>query len=249
MKRFYAEVATGTDAGGYTVLLDGRPLRTPARRLLVLPSEALARAVAEEWRQQVDTVKPEVMRLTRLATTVVDLMPTRRADAVAEAAGFAGTELLCYRATSPARLIARQEAVWQPWLDWAERQYDARLLPVHGVMPETQPSTALNALLRAVERLDDWRLVGLHAAATVLGSLVLALALERGAIDLDRAFEAAFLDELFEVEEWGEDAERARRQARLRADLDAAARFLRLLGSREGSLHQAPVDGGDDARP
>jgi chaperone required for assembly of F1-ATPase len=143
--------------------------------------------------------------------------------------------------------MARQEALWQPWLDWAERQYDARLVPVHGVMPEAQPSAALNALGRAVERLDDWRLVGLHAATTVLGSLVLALALERGAIDLDRAFEAAFLDELFEVEEWGEDAERARRQARLRADLDAAARFLRLLNPQDGRLHQSPVDGGNDA--
>src|SRR5687768_5892728 len=120
------------------------------------------------------------MRLTRLATTVVDLMPARRGDAVAEAAGFAGTDLLCYRAASPASLVARQAAIWQPWLDWAEREFDARLAVAAGVMPVTQPETALRALRVPVERLDDWRLVGLHGATTQLGSLVLGLAVERG---------------------------------------------------------------------
>jgi chaperone required for assembly of F1-ATPase len=233
LKRFYAEVTTGADPAGSTVLLDGRPVRTPARRTLAVPTEPLAAAVADEWREQGETVDANSMRLTRLATTVVDLMPARRADAVAEAAGYAGTDLLCYRAASPASLAARQGAVWQPWLDWAERQHDARLVPASGVMPVAQPEPAVRSLRAAVERLDDWRLVGLHAATTLTGSLVLGLAVERGALGGDAAFEAALLDELFEIEQWGEDREQVLRHVRIRADLAAAERFLRLLPRQE----------------
>lgn len=229
MQRFYKDVAVGTEPSGFTVLLDGRPVRTPARHVLILPTQALAEAVAEEWRGQGETIAADGMRLTRLATTATDLMPTRREDAIQEAAGFAGTELLCYRASAPSALVARQAAGWQPWLDWAARQYDAQLLPADGVMPVEQPAPALKALHAAVARLNDWRLVGLHAATTALGSLILGLALERGAIDSERAFETAFLDELYEIEAWGEDAEQARRHERLRADIAAAERFLRLL--------------------
>ncbi len=229
VKRFYAEVTTAATSTGFAVLLDGRPVRTPARNPLTVPSEPLAEAVAAEWRGQGEQILADTMRLTRLATSVVDLMPTRRPDAVAEAAGYAGTDLLCYRATAPASLVERQARAWQPWLDWAERQYDARLHAFAGVMPTAQPETALRALTAAVERLSDWRLMGLHAAATLLGSLVLALALERGAITAGAAFGAGLLDELFEIEQWGEDAEQAQRHARLRADLEAAERFLNLV--------------------
>lgn len=229
MKRFYAAVAVGDAANGHAVLLDGRPVRTPARQQLILPVAALAAAVAAEWDAQGETIDADSMRLTRLATTTVDLMPARRQDAIDEAAGYAGTDLLCYRAATPASLTARQEAAWQPWLDWAERQYDARLLPAGGIMPVAQPEAALRALQAAVARLDDWRLVGLHAATTLLGSLVLGLALERGAADAATLFEVALLDELFEIAQWGPDPEQARRHARLRADLAAAERFLVLL--------------------
>jgi chaperone required for assembly of F1-ATPase len=229
LQRFYKDVAVGTEAAGFTVLLDSKPVRTPARHVLVLPSVALAEAVAEEWCQQGETLATDAMRLTRLATTATDLMPTRREDAIQEAAGFASTELLCYRAAAPGALVARQAAGWQPWLDWAGQQLDAHLVPANGVMPVEQPETALRAIRSAVAHLDDWRLVGLHAATTALGSVVLGLALERGAIDSGRAFETAFLDELYEIEEWGEDPEQTRRHARLRADVAAAERFLRLL--------------------
>jgi chaperone required for assembly of F1-ATPase len=229
LKRVYAQVSIGTDPAGSTVLLDGRPVRTPARRLLALPSSALAEAIAEEWRAQAGEIDAHSMRLTRLATTVVDLMPARRGDAVAEAAGYAGTELLCYRAERPTVLADRQEAAWQPWLDWAQRQFDAPLAVARGIMPVAQPEVALKALHAAVERLDDWRLVGVHAATTALGSLVLGLAVERGAVTAELALQAALLDELFEIERWGEDHEQTRRHERLRADLVAAERFLRLL--------------------
>lgn len=230
MKRFYEEVTVGPEDGAaFAVLLDGRPARTPGRRPLAVPTEALAAAVAEEWRAQGGTVATDGMRLTRLAATAVDLMPARRPDAIAEAAGYAATELLCYRAAAPRALADRQDAAWQPWLDWAARQHDAHLAVARGVMPVAQPEPALRALRAAVERLDDWRLVGLHAAVTTLGSLVLGLALERGAADPAAALDAALLDELFEIERWGEDSEQTRRHARLRADLTAAAGFLRLL--------------------
>jgi chaperone required for assembly of F1-ATPase len=229
LKRFYAQVTIGADPTGSTVLLDGRPVRTPARRLLALPSPALAEAIGEEWRAQAVEIDAHSMRLTRLATTVVDLMPARRGEAIAEAVGYAGTELLCYRAERPTVLADRQEAAWQPWLDWAQRQFDAPLLVARGIMPVAQPEVALKALRAAVERLDDWRLVGVHAATTVLGSLVLGLAVERGAVSAEQALRAALLDELFEIEQWGEDHEQTRRHERLRADLAAAERFLRLL--------------------
>jgi chaperone required for assembly of F1-ATPase len=229
VKRFYKDVAVGTEADGLTVLLDAKPVRTPARHVLILPTQALAEAVAEEWRQQGETLEPQGMRVTRLAITAIDLMPGRRGDAVEEVAGYAGTDLLCYRADHPANLVARQAAAWQPWLDWAEQQHDARLVPASGIMPVAQPEPALRALHAAVERLGDWRLVGLHAATTLLGSLVLGLAFERGAIDSEQAFTTALLDELFEMEQWGEDDEQIRRHARIRADLVAADRYLRLL--------------------
>jgi chaperone required for assembly of F1-ATPase len=230
MKRFYTAVDTAPEAAGHVVRLDARPVRTPQRNALALPTPALAEAVAEEWRAQGREVVPAAMPLTRLATTVLDLMPTRRGDAVAEAAGYAGTDLLCYRAAAPEVLARRQREAWQPWLDWAERQYDARLITTATVDPLPQPEAALNALRRAVERLDDWRLVGLHAAATLTGSLVLALALERRTLDAERAFETALLDELFEIERWGEEATQRQRHASLRREREAAERCLRLLG-------------------
>jgi chaperone required for assembly of F1-ATPase len=229
MKRFYTTAAVGEADGGWTVHLDGRPMRTPARNVLVMPTPALGGAVAAEWQAQETVIDTQAMRLTRLATTAVDLMPERRGDAIAEAADYAGTDLLCYRATSPASLAARQEAAWQPWLDWAERRFDARLLASAGVMPARQDEVALRSLRAAVERVDDWRLVGLHAATTATGSLVLGLAVEAGDLGAEAAFATSLLDELFEIEQWGEDAEQVARHARLHADLHATERFLALL--------------------
>ncbi len=229
MKQFYADADVGLAAGGRTVLLDGRPVRTPARRVLLLPSAPLAAAVAAEWQEQGEQIDSQAMRLTRLATTAVDLMPDRRDDAVAEASGYAATDLLCYRAASPATLAARQAATWQPWLDWAELRFDARLRAAAGVMPAPQDEVALRSLRAAVERLDDWRLVGLHAATTATGSLVLGLAIEAGELGADAALAASLLEELFEIEQWGEDPLQTARHERLRADLAAAERYLTLL--------------------
>jgi chaperone required for assembly of F1-ATPase len=188
MRRFWREVAVVAEARGYGLRLDDRPLRTPARHPLAVPTAPLA-----------------------------------------EAAGFAGTDLLCHRAAAPPELVARQHRLWQPWLDWAARRHDARLLPRIGVVTAPQPPESLRRLRAAVERLDEWRLVGLHAATTLTGSLVLALALEQGALDTDTAFATALLDELWTVERWGTEPEQQRRHTSLRRDLAAAERFLRLL--------------------
>jgi chaperone required for assembly of F1-ATPase len=229
LKRFYTQVATAGAADGHRVHLDGKPVRTPGRRLLAMPGAALAEAVAGEWRAQGETIDAARMPLTRLATTVVDLMPARREDAIAEAVGYAATDLLCYRAAEPPALVERQTALWQPWLDWASLELDATLLVTDDVTPLDQPAPALRSIELAVRRLDHWRLVGLHAATTLTGSVVLGLAMERGVLDAGAAFTAALLDELFEVERWGEEEIQQRRHAELRRDLEAAGRFLEEL--------------------
>ncbi len=229
MRRFYKEVAVRPEGGGHVALLDGRPILTPARRPVVVPRAALALTVAEEWRRQAEEVVPDAMPATRLATTAIDLMPGRRDDAILELVGYGETDLLCYRAAAPATLVALQERVWQPWLDWAERELDARLLVARSIEPLPQPETALRALRLVVEQQDDWRLVGLHAATTLMGSLVLGLAMARGRLGAAAGLEAALLDELFEIEQWGREAEQQRRHARLRRDLEAAEAFLRDL--------------------
>jgi len=226
MRRFYREVATAPAADGHRVLLDGRPVQTPGRRQLSAPSPGLAAAIAGEWRMQRETIVPATMPITRLASTAVDRMPTRRRDAIEEITAYAGTELLCYRAAEPEELVRRQEAVWQPLLDWAARVYGAPLVTTTTLAPAEQPPAALAGLRAPVERLDDWPLVGVHAATTALGSIVLGLALLEGRLDADAAVDASLLDELFEIERWGQDRETVRRHQALRRDVAAAGDFL-----------------------
>ncbi|MCX8100205.1 MAG: ATP12 family protein [Geminicoccaceae bacterium] len=232
MRRFYREVTVEPGEAPVAVLLDGRPLKTPARQALRLPTRPLAEAVAAEWAAQGEQITPPTMPLTRLAVTATDLMPARRADAIEEVVGYAATELLCYRAVSPADLAARQHERWQPWLDWLVATRGARLELVRSLDPCPQPEASLLALRAAVEAVADWPLVGLHAAVTATGSLVLGLALLDGALDAAEAFALAQLDELYQIERWGEEREQQRRHAALRRDLATAARFLRLLEGR-----------------
>ncbi len=226
MKRFYARVTVAPLAQGLGILLDGRPVRTPAGRPLALPAAPLAEAVAAEWRAQEERIVPARMPLTRLATTAIDLLPARRPDLLRETVDYAASDMLCYRAGEPQALAIRQHRAWQPWLDWAERTFGARLVVTEGVLPVAQPQASLRRLEAAAAALDDWRLVGLHAAVRLTGSLVLGLAIERGALDAAAAFELALLEELHEMEQWGEDEEQRRRQETIRCELEAAGRFL-----------------------
>ncbi|MEE9140604.1 MAG: ATP12 family protein [Alphaproteobacteria bacterium] len=228
MKRFYSMAEVAERNGGFTVVLDGRPVRTPAKASLSLPTRALAEAVAEEWRAQEEEIRPQSMRLMRLAVTAIDRVSRQRDAVIEEIAAYAATDLVCYRAEQPASLAARQQAAWQPLVDWAARRYDARLRVTAGLMPVQQPQAATGALRSAVAVLDDMMLTGLHNATAACGSAVIALALAEGRVGPDEAWELSLVDETFQVEQWGEDGEAARRHQALREDIASAARFMEL---------------------
>lgn len=229
MKRFYE--ATGIDAveGGFRVLLDGRPLKTPARQTLILPVDGLARAVAEEWQAQGDEIQPDLMPITRLATTAYDRMPKLRTAAVDEVADYAQTDLVCYRAAQPDALVEQQEAAWQPALDWMAARYDIAFEVTEALLPIAQPETTLQRVRGVIDAIDDWPLIGVHGATTSLGSVVLALALWHGRLDAGQAADASLVDALFEIEQWGEERDATKRHEALRRDVEGTARFLQHL--------------------
>jgi chaperone required for assembly of F1-ATPase len=229
MKRLYKSAGTVPAAGGHGVVLDGRLVKTPGKRDLVVPSAALAAAVAEEWDAQQGEIRRETMPLTRLAGAAIDRSAAQREAIVRQVAHYAGTDLVCYRASHPPALSARQQAVWQPLIDWAAERYDAPLMITNGVIPASQPAASLAAFAAAVAGQDDYALTALHAATAACGSLVIALALLEGRVDAGQAFATSQLDESFQIEAWGEDVEQARRRAALAADIEAAARFMALL--------------------
>jgi len=227
MKRFYKQATVAPAEGGYAVLLDGKLIRTPAKAGLVVKSRKLAEAMAEEWQTQGEEIDPVDLPLTRLAGTVIDLIEPRRAQIIAEIAKYATTDLLCYRAEGPHELASRQHAAWQGHLDWAGSRY-APLAVTRGIAPLEQAPEALEVYAAAVAAHDSMILAALYIATSVLGSLVLALALIEGRIDAEQAFAASQIDESFQIERWGEDAEAARRRAGIKDDIDLASRFVYL---------------------
>ena len=229
MRRVYQRVAVRAGDGGWTVALNERSLRTPAGALLMLPSERLASAIAAEWDAQGQVIDPASMPLFRLAATALDRTAPRRDLIVRDTANYAATDLVCYRAAAPPELVARQQAGWQPLLDWAAQRYDAALACTGGVLPAEQSPAALAAFATFVAAQDDFRLTALHALTAACGSLVIALAVLERRLDAAAAFTLSQLDETFQIESWGEDAEAAQRRTGLAADIDAAARFIALL--------------------
>jgi len=229
VKRFYTSAGVTEAPEGFGVALDGKPVRTPAKRPLAVPTRALAEAIAEEWLAQGETVDPKRLPLTRVASIALDLVAPRREAVVAEVLKYAGTDLVCYRAEQPAGLAARQHAAWQPLIDWAAQTFDAPLTATASILPVPQPPATLKAFETAVAAYDTHRLAALHLATAACGSLVVALALIEGRLDAEAAFATAELDESYEIERWGEDAEQARRRKGLREDIALAARFVALL--------------------
>ena len=230
-QRIYQEVAVAEREGGFGVTLDGRPLRTPGKAVLAVPVGALAEAVAAEWSAQEAQIDPKTMPLTALTCTALDLVVPRRAEVVGELAGYGASDALCYQVDRPDVLVARQEAVWRPLLDWATEELDAKLHVTTGMLAVAQPEVALEALYKAVEAHDDLALCALANAIKASGSLVVGLALSRGRLDAEGAFQAGELHESYQIELWGEDADSTRRRDSVRADLAAAERFLALIGS------------------
>lgn len=226
MKRFYKAVDVTPERG---ITLDGRPIRTPGRLALVLPGEALAEAVAEEWRGQGDEIQPHTMPLTGLANAAIERVSPDTASFARGLAVYGESELLCYRADSPPDLVARQSEEWDPILDWARSRYDASFVLVSGIMHQPQPSETLARLAEAVAARDAFELAALSPIVTISGSLVIALAILDDAITPETAFDKAHLDELWQAEQWGEDDLALDARAARRSDFLSACRFLDLL--------------------
>lgn len=226
-KRFWTEArAVPAAGGGFTVHLDGRPVRTPAKAPLILPTEALARHVAAEWDAQEGEVRPETMPATRMANSAIDKVAPQHAAVVDEVARYGGSDLLCYRAEAPAELAERQRA-WDPVLAWAAEELGAPLLVTAGVIPVAQPAGALARLRGHVAALPPAELAAMHDLVAISGSLVLGLAVGRRRMTGTEAFALSRIDEAYQAEKWGRDEEAAALEdKRLAAFLDAEAFFL-----------------------
>ena len=229
MKRFYKTVTTEKVDGGHAIRLDGRAVKTPARAELVLPTSALGLSVAAEWDAQEADIDPRAMPLTGLANTAIDRVAPDPAAFAQTLAAYGETDLVCYRADHPAELIGRQAECWDPLIDWAQQRYDIGFEIVHGIMHCAQPDETIERLSAAVRAYDPFQLAALQPLVTISGSLVISLALAEGEIDGRAAFDAAHLDELWQVEQWGEDELATQARVHRAADFRAAARFLALL--------------------
>jgi chaperone required for assembly of F1-ATPase len=231
MRRFYTTAETAPAEGGYSVRLDGRQPRSPQGQALILPTEALARLVAEEWAAQGENVLPVTMPATRLAWGALALGDEGvRAGAVARVASFAESDLVCYFADGPASLLERQERRWGAVIDWAEAALVASFHRTQGVIHQPQPPATIARIEALAAAEDAFGLAGLAAAAALFGSAILAFALSRGELTAEAAFELSRLDETFQEERWGVDAEAAARA-------DAMAKEALMLGAWFAALH------------
>ncbi len=234
MKRFWDRAEAAATDEGWSVLLDGKPLRLPGGATLVSPSHRLAQEVAAEWQTAGSDKGGETsfadLPLTRLAGTAQERVAPNPEPVALAISRYGESDLLCYRAEQPEALVRRQAELWQPWLDWAARTFGARLRATSGVVHVAQPPEALAALAAAVAAQPAWRLAGLAVAVPALGSLVLGLAVAKFALDAGEGYELSVLDEKFQAELWGEDAEASARRARIRAEVEMAGRFMSLVG-------------------
>ena len=229
MKRFWKGVAVAQEDGGWTVKLDERPLRTPARAPLLAPTKALANAIVEEWRSVEVDVDPCAMPLTGLANAAIDRVAPERQAFASGIAAYAEADLACYRSDWPPELVERQRAAWDPLLAWARRRYDVDFVTTSGLMHVPQPQATIEQLSHAIELLDAFRLAGLSSLVTIGGSLVAGLAVLEKAVTAEEAWEAVSVDERWQLEQWGADAEAQTALDNRRRDFMAAARFLELL--------------------
>jgi chaperone required for assembly of F1-ATPase len=229
VKRFWKEVAVEPEEGGWGIRLDGRPVRTPARAPLVLPAEALADAIAEEWRSVESEINPRAMPLTGLANAAIDRLAPAREAFAAGLARYAEADLACYRAEGPITLVGRQAEQWDTLLAWARRRYDVDFATTCGVVHVNQPGATVDRLSHAAAALDAFHLAGLSPLVSIGGSLVAALAVAEKAITAEAAWEAVSIDDAWQLEQWGADAEAEKALESRRSDFMAAARFLDLL--------------------
>jgi len=228
MKRFWTEARGVAAEGGWSVTLDGRPVKTPAKAPLLVPSQDLAEALASEWNAQDTQIDPATMPLTRLANSAIDKVSGQHAEVAALIADYAGCDMLCYRAEHPAGLIAQQAKVWDPYLHWADKTHGLRFALQEGVMPVAQPEASLRAAAQFTYALDAFALTAFHDLVTLTGSWVLGRASFERAFDLDAIWEAANLDALWQERDWGVDEEAAELRATKRQAFGVAEQFGRL---------------------
>lgn len=226
-RRFYKNASVGDD--GASVFLDERTLKTPGGNVFAAPTRALAEAIAKEWSAQGDRILPASMPLAQLAFAAIDVTPGRRGELIAYIAKFGETDLACHRAETPASLVERQTALWDPLIAWGARDLGVLLPVVIGVVPAQPNSEALETLRAHAATCDDFRLAALAQAAALAGSALIAFALLHGRLDAARAFAAAALDDSWSLENWGEDAEARTRLNRQRADFESIGRFFSSL--------------------
>ena len=230
-KRFYREAGFSQTADAYRLTLDGRPANTPARNPLAAPTRALAERLAAEWAAQGAFIDPAAMPVTRLINTAIDGVAPRREAVAEDLWAYAGTDLVAYRAGSPDRLVAAQAAAWDPVVDWAREALGVRLILSEGVMHVDQPDASVSALKQAVSAIENpFRLAALHTLTTLTGSLLIALAVLRGRLTADEAWDAAHVDETYQAAVWGADAEAEARLTARKVEFEAAAEVAALAG-------------------
>ena len=229
MKRFWKEATVECDGEGWGIRLDGKPLKTPARAALVVPAEALADAIAGEWHDVEASIDPRAMPLTGLANAAIDTVSPGKATFAAGLARYAESDLLCYRAEGPQPLVDQQSRAWDSLLAWARRRYDVDFATTEGLMHVPQPAATVERLSHAVAVLDPFRLAGLSPLVTIGGSLVAALAVAEKAVTATTAWDAVSVDERWQVDQWGADAEAVAAITARKRDFFAAARFVELL--------------------
>ena len=224
-KRFYKDVTVTDDLG---IALDGRPVRTPLKAALVLPTRALADAVAAEWAQQGEEIKPATMYLTKLANTAIDRVSEHRVAIVQEALDYANSDLVCYRADRPPQLVETQVELWNPIVDWARTELDAPFEVTDGIIHSPQPEAALNAFGEALKSLSDFELAAFYTVMTLTGSALIAMMLARRAITPEAAWAAAHVDEDYQIEHWGQDDEARDRRVGRHKEFTVCCRFMEL---------------------
>jgi chaperone required for assembly of F1-ATPase len=231
-KRFYKDVAVASETNGFGVRLDGRKLKTPAKADLILPVQAAAEAVAEEWRAQGEDIDPRTMPLTRLVNSALDGVAHDVEGVIADIVRYAGSDLVCYRAAEPEGLVAAQSEMWDPVLAFAREELGARFICVEGITFTDQPPRAIEAVRKAVVQNTGERplaVAALHVMTTLTGSVLLALSVARAELSPEAAWDAAHVDEDFQTRAWGADIEALERRAKRFAEMQAAAQLLHFV--------------------
>ncbi|OCX58656.1 ATPase [Thioclava sp. SK-1] len=230
-KRFWKQAHSTEVEGGFSVALDGRPVRTPAKAALIVPSRALADAIAQEWDAQLEVIDPTTMPMTRSANAAIDKVATQHAEVAAYIAEYGGTDLLCYRAESPVELVDRQAQAWDPLLDWADHALGVQLVVTEGVLPVQQADDAMKKLHKRVADLSPFQMAAIHDLVGITGSLVIGLAVIERRLDASTAWDLSRIDEDWQSESWGHDEEAAEMAAIKRESLLNAERFWDLCHS------------------